>query len=363
MEEIQYRDFSLKLHQKKWQKKNPVVAQFELTFGCNMHCRHCYSNCYNNSEYLKRELNTKEVIDILDKLYKEGIFWLCFTGGDPLKREDFIEIYSYAKKKGFIITVFTNAALIDKKIADYFKRFPPFCIEITLNAVTEKIYEEISQVKGSFKLALNGIENLIKRDISLKIKTQATKQNYQELDAIKEFIEKRGLKFRVSAILNACLNGDLTPVTLRLSPKKVLEINERFRLNSMQEDEMPNIKFSTDVANQPPSDNLFRCAIGLDTFHITPTGEMILCTLVREPSINLLDTTASIQESHNRLLSEIRNKKFKTNSKCKTCLYWYLCSWCPGRAKLEIADEEAPLSYFCKLTHLVVDLERERVDK
>ncbi|GAF88367.1 unnamed protein product, partial [marine sediment metagenome] len=117
MREIQYKTFSLRTHKINWLLKRPNVCQFELTFGCNLHCKHCYTDCYNKPAYLKKELKTREVKFILDKVYKAGVIWLCFTGGDPLTRKDFLDIYSDAKDKGFIITLFTNGYSMTEEIA------------------------------------------------------------------------------------------------------------------------------------------------------------------------------------------------------------------------------------------------------
>lgn len=110
MEEIQYKTFSLNTHKKNWQINNPNVCQFELTFKCGLHCKYCYTDCYNKPDYSKDELSTKEIKLILNKVYDAGVIRLCFTGGDPLARKDFLDIYAYAKIKGFIITIFTNYA-------------------------------------------------------------------------------------------------------------------------------------------------------------------------------------------------------------------------------------------------------------
>ncbi|MEA3560790.1 MAG: radical SAM protein [Candidatus Omnitrophota bacterium] len=129
MKEIQYKTFSLRTHKKNWRIKRSNVCQFELTFKCGLNCSYCYVSCYNKPECIKNELTTKGVKFILDKVYNAGIIWLCLTGGDPLTREDFLEIYSYAKNKGLIITIFTNGYSMTKEIADYLEKRPPFVKE------------------------------------------------------------------------------------------------------------------------------------------------------------------------------------------------------------------------------------------
>ncbi|GAG92572.1 unnamed protein product [marine sediment metagenome] len=39
-----------------------------------------------------------------------------------------MEIYSYAKEKGFVITIFTNGLLFTKKIMEYLAKSPPLSI-------------------------------------------------------------------------------------------------------------------------------------------------------------------------------------------------------------------------------------------
>ncbi len=364
--EIHYKTFSWRTHKKNWQLKRPNVCQFELTFRCGLRCKYCYTDCYNKPDYIKKELKTKEVKFILDKVYKAGVIWLCFTGGDPLIRDDFLDIYSYAKDKGFIITIFTNGYSMTKRVAHYLKERPPFVIEMTLNAVTRKTYEDISQVKDSYDRAMDGLKMITQRKLPLKIKTQVMQDNLEELPKIKEFVENLGLKFRPSSDLHSCLNGDLTPCNLRIPPAEALNLDKRLGLNSKKEEEedrlsaigyrrKPETQHRTvKTESQTPHTNLFRCTVGGgDGINLDPYGNMFLCNLIRKPSFNLLKV--DIGYAANRLLPLVRGKKFTTDSKCNGCNLRGLCLWCPGRALVETGNEEMPLEYYCELAHLVAE--------
>lgn len=354
MKEIQYKTFSWNTHQKNWRIKRPNVCQFELTFNCGLHCRHCYTDCYHKPAYLNQELSTQEVRLILDKVYKAGCIWLCFTGGDPLTRKDFLDIYSYAKEKGFIITLFTNGYSMSKETTSYFKKRPPFVIEMTLNAVSQDLYERISQVKGSFKKTMLGIRLILKAALPLKIKTQITRQNLEELPRIKERIEGWGLNFRPSYDLHARLNGDLGPCNLRISPQEDLELDgNKLRADDCRKPDNPagETAGKRRDKNQKPERSLFRCAVtGGDGVHIDPYGNMILCNLIRSYNFNLLEV--DIDYAQAKLLPLARERKFTTNSKCKGCNLRELCQWCPGRAYLETKSMEKPVRYYCELAKL-----------
>jgi len=341
MQEIQYKSFSLRTHQKNWFLNNTNVCQFELTFGCGLHCRHCYTDCYNQEKYLKRELTTPQIKLILDKVFKAGVIWVCFTGGDPLTRKDFLEIYNYAKDKGFLITIFTNGYSMNKKIINLLKKKPPFVIELTLNAVNERLYEDISLVKGSFKKVQNNILLMLQANLPLKIKTLITRENVSEVPRIKKYLRTLGLKFYPSIRINARLNGDRTPCNLRISPEDLQKSDGR---KSQCED----CKSNQNLAIQRKNKSLFRCAIsGGDGIYIDPYGNTFACSLIREPKYNLLNT--DINFAKNRLISLIRNKLEDLDSKCNHCRFREKCFWCPGQALVETGRLTTPINYYCQL--------------
>jgi radical SAM protein with 4Fe4S-binding SPASM domain len=266
------------------------------------------------------------------------MLWLCFTGGDPLTRKDFLELYAYAKNKGFIITIFTNAYSMNKKIAEYLKDKSPFVIEITLNAVTQDLYERMSQVKGSFAKVMNGINLILKANLPLKIKTQVTKDNLKELPKIKKFIENLGLRFRPSVFLHSRLNRDLAPANLRISPQEVLGLNG-------------NKKLSVDDCDLLTNHELFRCAIGGgDGIYIDPYGNTFPCDCIRKPKINLLKE--DVGEAQKKVLDWVRTRCFTNNAKCQNCSIRDSCHNCPGKALLETGDLEGRVDWFCALAHL-----------
>jgi radical SAM protein with 4Fe4S-binding SPASM domain len=344
MRTASYKAFSLKFHKKNWLDRRPSLCQFELTFGCALRCKHCYTDCYNKAGYIRRELNTKEVKLILDKVHDRGILWLCLTGGDPLTRKDFFEIYAYAKNKGFIITIFTNAHSMTRRIAGYLKNNPPFVIEVTLNAVKQVTYEKITQVEGSFSKTKKGIDLILRAGLPLKIKTQVTKDNLEELPQIKKFMESSGLKFRPSVFLHNRINGDSTPSNLRISPQEVLSLNGKRKLS------LSDCDLSLDSELRAQSCELFRCAVsGGDGIHIDPRGNIVPCSCIREPKVNLLKE--DLAEARGKVLDWVRTRYFSGNIKCQSCPIRSKCYNCPGKALLETGNLEGIVNWYCDLAH------------
>ncbi|MCK5313456.1 MAG: radical SAM protein, partial [Desulfobacteraceae bacterium] len=101
---------------KKLQKtKTPVSINFELTARCNNNCRHCYINLpENDTDAESLELDIEEIETLADQAVNNGVLWCLITGGEPLLRDDFPEIFLMLRKKGLLVSVFTNACLINK---------------------------------------------------------------------------------------------------------------------------------------------------------------------------------------------------------------------------------------------------------
>ena len=74
-----------------------VTVGFEITHRCNLKCIHC---CIDADEVIsdKKDLSTKEIKEIFDKI----IIWdpksIMLSGGEPMLRKDFIELLVYLRE-------------------------------------------------------------------------------------------------------------------------------------------------------------------------------------------------------------------------------------------------------------------------
>ena len=338
---IPYHEFSRQIHDRVVADRVPIGGSIELTLRCNLKCVHCYATCDSS----QKEVTYPEICHILDDITDAGCLWFLITGGEPFVRDDFLDIYTYAKKKGLIITLFTNGTLITPKIADYLKEWPPFVVEITLYGITKKTYERVTGVAGSFERCMKGIDLLLERKIPLKLKTTVMTLNRHELWEIKKYVEDLGVEFRFDPVLNPKLDGSKEPCKLRISPEEVvkLDLADAKRLKEWKE-------FCQKFWGPAKSDGLYTCSAGLTSFHIDPYGQMSICAMSRSPSYDLLQK--SLQDGWYDFVNRIRKEKPKEDYRCAKCDLLSLCDHCPGWAQLENGNPEIPVEYLCKIAHL-----------
>ena len=106
-------------------------------------------------------MTTAQWGSILHQAADLGVLTVRFTGGEPLLRPDFADIYQIARKLGLKVLLFTNARLIDTRLAQLFTRIPLLeKIEISVYGLHRKTYESVSRVSGSFSQFQRGVRLL-----------------------------------------------------------------------------------------------------------------------------------------------------------------------------------------------------------
>ncbi|HTE87944.1 MAG TPA: radical SAM protein [Terriglobales bacterium] len=346
-----YAELSRSIHQQYAGRRAPLEVSIEITRRCPLECLHCYNNlAMGDLEARGRELTKDEHFKLLDDLADMGCLWLLYTGGEIFARKDFLEIYTYAKRKGFLITLFTNGTLITERTADYLRDWPPFAIEITLYGRTKETYETLTGTSGSYERCLHGIDLLRERGLPLKLKTVPTTVNKHEVVAMKEFSEKElHLDFKFDALVNPRIDCSQSPLAVRLSPEEVVTLDLHFpkvaaEYRQMAEREMRYLP--------APEDNrtVYSCGGGVNSFAVDPYGNMSICVLSHQQTYDI--RSGSVKEGWEQFLLSVRTKERKKISKCVNCRLHSLCSMCPANGELENGDPESPVEFLCEVAHL-----------
>jgi radical SAM protein with 4Fe4S-binding SPASM domain len=344
--EISVAEFARRLNKLAFTKRLPFSGSLELTHRCNLRCVHCYCNLpAHDAEAAKEELRTDEVLHILDQAAEAGCLWLLLTGGEPLLRKDFKDLFVHAKRNGFIITLFTNGTLINPDIAEFLADWRPHSIEITLYGATQATYERITGMPGSFERCLRGVDLLLKHKAPVALKTMVLTLNHHEVFQIKAYAENLGTAFRFDPVLNPRLDGSGGPLRYRLTPQEAvdLDIADQHRAKEWR-------KFCARFSGPSFRNALYTCGAGVSTFHIDPYGRMSPCEMARHDGCDLRE--GSFRKYWDEDFPEFLSVKPKEDYPCNRCELISLCGQCPGWGWLENRDPEKPVDYLCKIAHL-----------
>ena len=351
MQTLKYADWSLGIHQLSADNRIPISGMIEVTQRCNHQCAHCYVNLpINDKEARSRELTYDEHCRILDEITAAGCLWVCFTGGEIFLRKDFLDIYAYAKKKGLLPTLFTNGTLITPEIADYLVKWRPFNIEITLYGHTQKTYEKITGITGSYNRCLEGIHLLLVRGLPLRLKAVAVTLNRHEIQGMKRFVEDElGMAFRFDAMINPRCDCSQSPLAVRLSPAEAVELDLQDPKRVKEWKRLAE-EFGANYPSLKDNDRIWQCGGGLNSFAIDACGKLQACVISKNETYDL--RKGSFQEGWQHFLLNVRQQKMTKQTKCVACEIKALCNMCPASAHLECMDAEAPVDYLCQVAHL-----------
>jgi len=345
-----YGEFSLTLHEATIPYRIPVNGTIELTNRCPLDCSHCYNNLpMDDGEARTRELSLDELKRVMDELADLGCLWLLLTGGEIFARHDFLDLYTYAKRKGFLVTLFTNGVMITERIADYLVEYRPFSIEITLYGGTKETYEALTGIPGSYEKCLRGIKLLLDRNLPLKLKTVAVSTNYHEIPMMQEIADGLGVEFKFDAMMNPRIDCSASPLEVRLSPAEIvaLDLDDPKRIAEWR-------RVATDFAPPPPppgeAGESYSCGGGVNSFAIDPYGNMTICVLSHVDEYNVRD--GSVAEGWDTFLRKVRHKKASRVTKCTACALKAFCGACPANSELEAGDPDAPVDFLCRTSHL-----------
>jgi len=94
----------------------PALVQWEFTDRCNYRCSHCYHLDQAGNYCHQSELSDEELWQIAEILAANQLFFVTFTGGEPLVRKKLlIEIAWYLNQAGIILSLNTNLVLLDEE--------------------------------------------------------------------------------------------------------------------------------------------------------------------------------------------------------------------------------------------------------
>jgi radical SAM protein with 4Fe4S-binding SPASM domain len=296
----------------------PIQAGLELTYGCNMVCKHCYIDLAlrrNASE--SGELSTREWLDVLEQLVEMGTLSLLLTGGEILTRSDFFEIAFEAKRKGFLIWLATNATLIDSRVATNIKELGPQCVGVSLYGATAEGHESVTSRAGSFEATVGAIRRLRERGVPVIIQALLMDSNVQQARDVLE----------LGSELDAGVH-----LGYELAPTKGCALSPRHHEVTFKQLEayLPLEKIREEFPRERPG----VCQAGRATCTISPTGDVFPCLMMplRVGSVRERSLEEVWRNDPSEDLVYLRSIDEEDLTECQDCNIASFCNRCPGVA-------------------------------
>lgn len=311
----------------------------------------------DDSAARRREMTTDEAKGVLTEAAGLGCLSVRFTGGEPLLREDFEELYLFARRQGMKVLLFTNARLVTPQLADLFARVPSGeVVEVTVYGTKPESYEAVSRVPGSYAEFRRGVDLLLDRRVPFIVKGALLPPNRGEMAEFEAwaakipamdkppgysmFFDLRGR--RDSVVKNRQIAG------LRLSPDEGAVLLSRHREAYLKEMRQFCSKFMG-----PAGDRLFACGAGHGTC-VDAYGRAQACLMLRHPDTVYDLKAGSLRDALTSFFPRLREMR-ATNPdylvRCARCFLKGLCEQCPAKSWAEYGTLDTPVEYLCQVAH------------
>jgi radical SAM protein with 4Fe4S-binding SPASM domain len=332
----------------------PFMVSYSITIKCNLKCKHCYSESVEQAA--PDELSTKEVLHLVDDLSRWGIGLLIIDGGEPLCREDLLDIVRYASSKGIRTTIGSNGTLIDEAMARNMIDAGVMAVAISVDGVDAATHDSFRGVAGAFEQTLRGLEACRNEGLPFQLNMVIRKDNLPQLEDMLRLAVDLGANaaevFDLVAAGRAkdeCQELILSLEERRIAMEQLAEAQENYPLLIrvpgcpmypliLQEKNIKPKHFPAKMLRRIPYYSR-GCAAGMPMGYVMvlSNGEVNPCMLLQVNLGNIREQSIMSIWENSLILTKLRQRDL-LKGECGDCQYKLTCSGCRGRAYEETGD-------------------------
>ena len=322
-----------------------------LTEKCNFNCHHCYIRITKSNACKElKELSYSKWAALIKQAYDLGFREIAFTGGEPLIRDDFLQIYKLAFKLGYRVIILTNGSMLNDYIITELIKKPPEFLLISLYGWNKESYASNTGNKISLELFTNGIELLFQSMLPFRFRIPPVKSLIEMRNRVLLFAQELSpfSKIELGWYLSRRIHDDDPLDNIlkqRLHPKDAVDII--FESNVMNREQMTRI-----YAKRKKTPNLlFPCSVGRSP-SIDPYGIFQPCIEMHCPATACDLNVYSLSYAINRHIPKIKKMVIEEENQtqeCINCRIREFCFQCPACSWLENGSLYTPTKYLCEI--------------
>lgn len=337
----------------------PLTAGFELTPVCNLNCRMCYVRLgKRQAEALGGVRDMPFWLDLAGQFVKEGTLFILLTGGEPLLYPHFKELYTRLHEMGIVLSVNTNALLLDEETADLFVKYPPRFVRLTLYGASDATYERLCHVKDGFTRCMHAISLLQERGINTRINVTQTTLNQDDYLQMLNLTNEKGIFVMAAnyiSVFSTPEKGSEEILKLRNTPYQAAENEVRLKAMQSGKDFAQYVEkcyqyLSQSVYPEMEGCTLF-CRAGKSSCWVNWKGELKACVDMPEPLYDL--KRIPVKEAWSQLTEAVTH--FPVHTECKNCKLKPFCDVCYANATNE-KKHCGSLDYLCQMAKAKADI-------
>lgn len=347
----------------------PLSGTFELTARCNLDCKMCYIHKRENDSTVRcRERSAEQWLALASECQKAGLLHLLLTGGEPMLRPDFKEIYAGCRQLGLLVSINSNATLINDDMVAFLAANPPARINITLYGASAETYGALCGDASAYQRVVRAILALKEAGVSVKLNFSTTAYNHHETAEVFQFAEAHGIPIQAASYMfpatRACENGcceseRMTPA--ESAREQLVQEQLHFTREEMRErleKKLAGIRVAdpNSECQELPTERL-RCRAGSSTFWVTWDGQLRPCGIMTKPSVEI---SADFLQAWKAIRAA--REEIYIPAQCTSCEIAHACDQCAAICQAETGSFTEVPHYMCERTKEYLSLARKMIE-
>ena len=142
-------------------------------------------------------------------LVEAGVLFCTLTGGEAMLHPDFNEIYTFLKRTGVFVEVYTNGYTLNGAVVELFRKYRPYAIEVSLYSMSDAKLKNVYNASGDRPAATvrNNVLRLKANGLPVVCKTFLNTTTREDLDDISRWCSEHALEHYSSAELTSAYDG------------------------------------------------------------------------------------------------------------------------------------------------------------
>jgi radical SAM protein with 4Fe4S-binding SPASM domain len=286
------------------------------------------------------------------------MLFALLTGGEPMVRKDFFEIYDGMREMGLLISVNSNGSMLQGEILERFLKTPPFRFNISLYGGSNETYRKMCGIPA-YDRVKESIRILRQNGVEVSLNLSITPFNKEDLPQIYADAVELDVNVRASSYMypSVRVNGENYGCGNRLSCEESAKYSVAWdALRLPEEDFMSRAEAlmrleGTEQEGCPLEEGEgIRCRAGSTSFWMTWDGKMLPCGMMTAPAVKPLEIGFDV--AWEQLRAE--TAKIRTPGKCVGCDYKEICGACAAVYYTETGRFDGVPEYVCQRAKEIV---------
>jgi len=172
--------------------ESPFIIIWETTQACDLACLHCRASAQPDRD--RGELDTAAAKRLMDTVRQFGKPLFVLTGGDPLKRDDTVELVRYGTSIGLRMAMTPSGTpLMTPDVLRNLRDAGLARLAVSLDGSNAAIHDRFRGVSGSFEWTVRMLDAARALGLSTQINTTVSSHNLHDVEPIVQLITTLGI--------------------------------------------------------------------------------------------------------------------------------------------------------------------------